>query len=123
MLNKGVLTLEFVDEILKCDHSSEAIRQYFPATEKNNILCFPWSSHWVLIVVIIVVGYFQADRDVIALAVQEQLDLYPAMKACKCKEQTLMFWSNIVLDEASKWSNIVRHAKCWKKMLDVDQTL
>ena len=45
----------------------------------------------MLIVVIIVVGYFQADRDVIALAVQEQLDLYPAMKACKYNEQTLMF--------------------------------
>ena len=27
---KVVLTIEFVDEILKCNHSNEATKQYFP---------------------------------------------------------------------------------------------
>ena len=30
MLYKMVLTFESVDEILKCDHSSETIEQFFP---------------------------------------------------------------------------------------------
>ena len=29
-LHKVVLTIEFVDEILKCNHSTEATKQYFP---------------------------------------------------------------------------------------------
>ena len=29
LLNKVVLTVESMDEILKCDHSNEAIEQYF----------------------------------------------------------------------------------------------
>ena len=31
MLYKVVLAFEFVDEILKCDHSYEGSEQYFPA--------------------------------------------------------------------------------------------
>ena len=30
MLYKMILTFEFVDEILKCDHSNERFEQYFP---------------------------------------------------------------------------------------------
>ena len=30
MLYMVVLTSEFVDEILKCDHPNEATKQYFP---------------------------------------------------------------------------------------------
>ena len=30
MLYEVVLTFDFVDEFLKCDHSSKAIEQYFP---------------------------------------------------------------------------------------------
>ena len=29
-LHKVVLTIEFVDEILKCNHSNEVTKQYFP---------------------------------------------------------------------------------------------
>ena len=29
-LHKVVLTIEFVDEILKCNHPNEATKQYFP---------------------------------------------------------------------------------------------
>ena len=29
-LHKVVLTTEFVDEVLKCNHSNEATKQYFP---------------------------------------------------------------------------------------------
>ena len=32
------------------------------------------------------------------------------------------FSSSIVLDEAAKRSNIVRHTKCWMKMFELDQT-
>ena len=30
VLHKVVLTIEFVDDILKCNHSNEATKQYFP---------------------------------------------------------------------------------------------
>ena len=29
-LNKVVLNIKFVDDILKCNHSNEATKQYFP---------------------------------------------------------------------------------------------
>ena len=33
MLYKVVLSSEFVNEILKCDHANEAIKQHFPVVQ------------------------------------------------------------------------------------------